>query len=217
MRHVRGAVFVPMLRQRVYQSPIHTLGCVLFQFASFAALQLTCPGPIFSLPYPLRRHLVAYHDFFSLRNRWIKSKAVTTTVLVSYVIGWPVEFYNINFTYRPPTRSGSLLSRHQPSPFHQTDVAHFLIMPSTTEPNPGPEEANLHVLSFSSLLNGDKSELANLLSACEDHGFFYLDLRDWESRRMLQQLEATWRIMKQWFDQPLGEKLKTETISDAHG
>ena len=90
-------------------------------------------------------------------------------------------------------------------------------MPSTTEPNPGPEEANLRVLSFSSLLNGDKSELANLLSACEEHGFFYLDLRDWESGRMLQQLEATWRIMKQWFDQPLGEKLKTETISDAHG
>lgn len=90
-------------------------------------------------------------------------------------------------------------------------------MLATTGPNLSPEEANLHVLSFSSLLNGDKSELANLLSACEDDGFFYLDLRDWESGRMLQTLEATWRIIKQWFDQPLGEKLKTKTISDAHG
>lgn len=90
-------------------------------------------------------------------------------------------------------------------------------MPATTDSNPGPEEANLHVLSFSSLLRGDKSELANLLSACEYHGFFYLDLRDWQSGRMLQKLEATWRIMKQWFDQPLEVKLKTETISDAHG
>lgn len=90
-------------------------------------------------------------------------------------------------------------------------------MPADTAPQPGPEEANLHVLSFSRLLNGDKSELANLLSACEHHGFFYLDLRDWESGRMLQSLEATWRIMKPWFDQPLMDKLKTETISDAHG
>ncbi|EEU34671.1 uncharacterized protein NECHADRAFT_44650 [Fusarium vanettenii 77-13-4] len=90
-------------------------------------------------------------------------------------------------------------------------------MPTDTDPQPGPEEANLHVLSFSRLLNGDKSELANLLSACEHHGFFYLDLRDWESGRMLQSLEASWRIMKPWFDQPLVDKLKTETISDAHG
>ena len=90
-------------------------------------------------------------------------------------------------------------------------------MSATTNPNIGPDEANLHVLSFSSLLHGNKTELANLLSACEDHGFFYLDLRDWESGRMLQKLEATWQIMKEWFDQPLEEKLKTETISDAHG
>ncbi|RGP61347.1 hypothetical protein FLONG3_10581 [Fusarium longipes] len=90
-------------------------------------------------------------------------------------------------------------------------------MSSTTDKSPGPQEANLHVLSFSSLLNGDKSELANLLSACEDHGFFYLDLRDEESGKILQQLEATWEIMKPWFSQPLEEKLKTKTISDAHG
>ena len=90
-------------------------------------------------------------------------------------------------------------------------------MLATTDQKLGPEKANLPILGFSPLLNGDKSELANLLSACEEHGFFYLDLRDWESGRMLQTLEATWRIMKQWFDQPLAEKLKTETISDAHG
>ena len=56
-----------------------------------------------------------------------------------------------------------------------------------------------------------------MLSACEDHGFFYLDLRDWESGKVLLKLEETWRIMKPWFDQPLAEKLKTETISNAHG
>lgn len=88
---------------------------------------------------------------------------------------------------------------------------------ATTDHVSAPEEANLPVLSFSSLLNGDESELASLLSACEDHGFFYLDLRDWESGAVLLKLEETWRIMKPWFNQPLAEKLKTETISDAHG
>lgn len=102
--------------------------------------------------------------------------------------------------------------------FHQIDVLYLLIMPVvTTDPNPALDQANLHILNFSSLLNGDKSELAKLLSACENYGFFYLDLRDWESGTMLQSLEATWRIMKQWFNKPLEEKLKTETISDAHG
>lgn len=91
-------------------------------------------------------------------------------------------------------------------------------MPSTTIDHvSAPEEANLPVLRFTSLLEEDKSELANLLSACEVHGFFYLDLRDWESGKVIQKLEETWRIMKPWFDQPLEEKLKTETISNAHG
>lgn len=88
---------------------------------------------------------------------------------------------------------------------------------ATTDTNCALEQANLHVLNFSSLLNGDETQLANLLSACEDHGFFYLDLRDWQSGTMIQNLEAAWGLMKPWFAQPLGEKLKTETLSDAHG
>lgn len=79
------------------------------------------------------------------------------------------------------------------------------------------EQANLHTLNFTSLLSGDATEQANLLSACEDHGFFYLDLRNWDSGNMLRTLEDAWVVMKQWFDQPLEEKMKTETISDAHG
>lgn len=79
------------------------------------------------------------------------------------------------------------------------------------------EQASLHTLNFISLLNGDVTEQANLLSACEDHGFFYLDLRDWDSGKMLQTLEDAWVVMKRWFDRPLEEKMKTETISDAHG
>jgi isopenicillin N synthase-like dioxygenase len=90
-------------------------------------------------------------------------------------------------------------------------------MSATADPSVSSEEADLHVLNFCSLQSGDESELAKLLSACEQHGFFYLDLRDWESGEILHSLEETWNIMKRWFDQPLQEKLKTETISDAHG
>lgn len=90
-------------------------------------------------------------------------------------------------------------------------------MSATANQNSGSEEADLHVLNFYSLQRGDEREKANLLAACEEHGFFYLDLRDWESGEILDNLEEIWNIMKKWFHQPLQEKLKTETISDAHG
>ncbi|KAF4876510.1 2-oxoglutarate-dependent dioxygenase gloE [Colletotrichum siamense] len=91
-------------------------------------------------------------------------------------------------------------------------------MPAVTlDNNSGLEQANLHTLNFRSLVNKDEKSLSTLLSACENHGFFYLDLRDWESGSMLKNYESAGRIMKQWFNQPLEEKLRTETISDAHG
>ncbi|KAF5711900.1 2og-fe oxygenase family [Fusarium mundagurra] len=61
-----------------------------------------------------------------------------------------------------------------------------------------PEQANLQTLNFY-------------------HGFFYLDLRDWESGKILKTLEDAWVVMKQWFDRPLEKKMQMETISDAHG
>ncbi|KAK1855165.1 2og-fe oxygenase family protein [Colletotrichum chrysophilum] len=91
-------------------------------------------------------------------------------------------------------------------------------MPAVTlDNNSGLEQANLHTLNFRSLVNKDEKSLSTLLSACENHGFFYLDLRDWESGSMLKNYESSGQIMKQWFNQPLEEKLRTETISDAHG
>jgi isopenicillin N synthase-like dioxygenase len=83
--------------------------------------------------------------------------------------------------------------------------------------SPAPEQAYFHTLSFSSLLDRDERELAILLTACENDGFFYLDLRDWESGSMLHNLQQAGQITKQWFDQPLDRKLETETLSDSHG
>ncbi|KAF5516747.1 2-oxoglutarate-dependent dioxygenase gloE [Colletotrichum siamense] len=60
-------------------------------------------------------------------------------------------------------------------------------MPAVTlENNSGLEQANLHKLNFRSLVNKDEKSLSTLMSACENHGFFYLDLRDWESSSMLK-------------------------------
>lgn len=79
------------------------------------------------------------------------------------------------------------------------------------------KEAQFHTLHFPSLLLGSKDEFARLLDACENDGFFYLDLRDWESGRILQQLEPTGQIMKHWFAGPLEDKFKTETVGQNHG
>ncbi|KAK8129188.1 hypothetical protein PG999_001568 [Apiospora kogelbergensis] len=79
------------------------------------------------------------------------------------------------------------------------------------------KEAQFYTLNFSSLLSKEEKELASLLSACENDGFFYLDLRDWESGKILQQLDVTEQIMKHWFTLPLDYKMKTETATHAHG
>lgn len=82
--------------------------------------------------------------------------------------------------------------------------------------NPSPV-ATLTILSFAKLLARDHVELAKLLSSCEDSGFFYLDLRDWEAGELIRKFDTTNSIMKGWFEQSDEEKLKTETLSDAHG
>jgi len=79
------------------------------------------------------------------------------------------------------------------------------------------QEAQFHTLNFQSLLSGDDHELTLLLSACENDGFFFLDLRDWESGKILQHLDVTTQIMKKWFTLPVEEKMKTETHTFAHG
>ena len=77
--------------------------------------------------------------------------------------------------------------------------------------------ARLAILSLTRLLARDPVELAELLSSCENVGFFYLDLRDWEAGDAVRKFDETNSIMKEWFEQSVQEKLKTETLSDAHG
>ena len=85
-----------------------------------------------------------------------------------------------------------------------------------------PQESSLNIaklrtIPFSALFKRDEKELVNLLQACEQEGFFYLDLCDNGSRKMLGDLGEISGIMKDWFAQPLESKLKTETVSNVHG
>ena len=77
--------------------------------------------------------------------------------------------------------------------------------------------ANLPTINWSRLLQHSEAEISALLSACETHGFFYLDMTDEGSAVFLEQLASINEITKEWFRQPLDKKMETETIGDAHG
>ena len=77
--------------------------------------------------------------------------------------------------------------------------------------------ANLPTIHWSRLLQHCEAEISALLSACETHGFFYLDMTDEGSAVFLEQLASINEVTKEWFRQPLDKKMETETIGDAHG
>lgn len=79
------------------------------------------------------------------------------------------------------------------------------------------QTAELAVLSLTKLLRNDPAELASLVRACENEGFFYLDLHDWKSGKMLEDLDIATRLMRLWFEKPLEEKMKNHTDDDCNG
>ena len=79
------------------------------------------------------------------------------------------------------------------------------------------QTADLAVLKFSKLLAIDHAELSSLVSACEKDGFFYLDLHEWQSGKVIADLDIANTIMRTWFENPLEEKMKNEWHDDTHG
>lgn len=99
-------------------------------------------------------------------------------------------------------------------------------MPSFDKPpTPPPSEdicdrpvANLRTIQFRKLIDRDPDELDKLIAACEQVGFFYLDLVSGNvASQMLDNHEALSSIMANWFAQDLSVKMKTPTISNSHG
>ena len=68
--------------------------------------------------------------------------------------------------------------------------------------------ANLSVISYEKLLKGDAEEASNLLSACSEWGFFYLDLTSDVAESYRTNANTFREIAIQYFSKPLEDKLK---------
>ncbi|EPE34348.1 Clavaminate synthase-like protein [Glarea lozoyensis ATCC 20868] len=77
------------------------------------------------------------------------------------------------------------------------------------------ESTQLSSLSLSRLEGNNAEESKRLLEACAQDGFFYLDLRD--HKQLLVDYEALLEIIKQYFNEPLDQKMKDDRKSDTIG
>ncbi|KAL3419545.1 2og-fe oxygenase family protein [Phlyctema vagabunda] len=87
--------------------------------------------------------------------------------------------------------------------------------------SPAVQGASLPIIELSKLRDGDPATNSSLLAACQEVGFFYLDLRSSYSQAILQQVEDLIRTTQKVFDLPVEEKSKyvTENYGDSkiHG
>ena len=68
--------------------------------------------------------------------------------------------------------------------------------------------AHLETLSFAKLASKEKTELKRLLDACQQQGFFYLDLADSTASQGLDDRRKGLSLTQAWFDRPTEEKMK---------
>lgn len=68
------------------------------------------------------------------------------------------------------------------------------------------EDADLRVVSLQGLMDGEQSAQDNLLKACTDLGFFYLDCRDVDSGRVVQDVQNMYTLAKAFYDLPQEKK-----------
>lgn len=85
------------------------------------------------------------------------------------------------------------------------NIAHPLNMP----------EANLSVIDWAKLKSGDNEEGTRLIEACENRGFFYLNLLGDES--FMEDHKAVLGFMDDYFHQDLATKMVDSRQSDTHG
>ena len=68
--------------------------------------------------------------------------------------------------------------------------------------------APLETISYARLKQKDPSEVTKLLEVCINEGFFYLDLREGQGPATLAQADDVFAFMKDWFCQPLNDKMR---------
>ncbi|KAH7141622.1 gibberellin 20-oxidase [Dactylonectria macrodidyma] len=70
------------------------------------------------------------------------------------------------------------------------------------------EDAALRVVSLQKLVEGDGDTNTQLLRACTDLGFFYLDCRDVASGRVMEEVQSMYQLATSFYDLQQGEKLE---------
>lgn len=79
------------------------------------------------------------------------------------------------------------------------------------------DTAHLETLDFAKLASKDPSELTKLLHACQQQGFFYLDLVGSSASQGLDDRLKALSLTKEWFDRPTEEKMKLRQDSVTKG
>lgn len=92
-------------------------------------------------------------------------------------------------------------------------------MTHNTIPNGNQADvAPLETIDFGRLAMKDKSEVNKLLSVCQRHGFFYLDLQtNNDGQQILADRKDLLAVMETYFHQPLESKMKHNMNSFLHG
>jgi isopenicillin N synthase-like dioxygenase len=76
--------------------------------------------------------------------------------------------------------------------------------------------ADLEIISYDKLLEADSQEIGRLVENCKSLGFFYLNLTG-TAQCVLNDSNSVFRVMEEYFDQPLSAKLEDVRHSVTHG
>jgi isopenicillin N synthase-like dioxygenase len=76
---------------------------------------------------------------------------------------------------------------------------------------------SMQTIDYGLLLSQDPSEIDKVVNACLEEGYFYLDLKGIDGRRMLDDQQETLKLMKRFFDAPLEQKNEFGLISSHLG
>ena len=77
--------------------------------------------------------------------------------------------------------------------------------------------AKLRTVNYNGLLTRDQSEIQKLLTACQQDGFFFLDLNCQETQGVLSDWKKVLPLVNTWFDKPFEEKMKHHHGTILHG
>ena len=77
--------------------------------------------------------------------------------------------------------------------------------------------ADLKSLNLTRLQRGNVTEIETLRQACQEEGFFYLDLERVGNGQMVRDWESIQSLMGPWFSRPLHEKMAYHCGTLLHG